>query len=421
MIQGTIESLAFGGEGILRHNGLVIFVPFTAPGDVVEVEIQTKKKNFAHGKLLRLIQPAKMRTEPRCPYFGSCGGCQFQHIDYPHQVESKRTFILDALKRIGKIDYDDVTVLPAKEQWQYRRHIRLNLRNEGEGFKAGYIGCNPSEFIAVTQCPIFIPKEDALLKDLRPLLIALSNKEIEKGSLRIIKTDSEKFILALTFSPALPGNADEIGTALNTLTNLQGIVMQSPSGKKIFGDIRCETEILGLKARFSPFGFLQNHPQQSAHLYLAIRQALSVNSSKILDLYCGIGITSLLIATQKKVWGVESHAETLQLAKENASLNNITSVEFCEGKAESLGVELLKSKRPDTVICNPPRLGIDPVLLQALINEKPANILYVSCMPSTLARDLQKLIQSGYRIERIQGFDMFPQTTHVETLVKLIL
>lgn len=421
MIQGTIESLAFGGEGILRHNGLVIFVPFTAPSDVVEIEIHSKKKNFAHGKLLRLNHPAKMRTEPLCPYFGSCGGCQFQHIAYPHQVDAKRTFILDALKRIGNIQLEDLTVLPAKEQLHYRRHIRLNLRKEGDGFKAGYIGCKPPYFIPVVKCPIFIPTEGTLLENLEPLLMAMSNEGIEKGSLRIIKTEGGKFILAFTFSPVLPNNFEEIAAALNKYTYLQGIVMQSPEGQKIFGDIRCETEILGLKTRFSPFGFLQNHPQQSENLYRAIQDALPLNASKILDLYCGIGITSLLAANQKRVWGVESHPETIALAEENASLNHISSVQFSEGRAESLGVELLISKRPDTVICNPPRIGIDPVLLQALIHEKPANILYVSCMPSTLARDLQKLTLSGYQIERIQGFDMFPQTTHVETLVKLTL
>lgn len=419
MIQGTIQSIAFGGEGILRHDGLVIFVPFTAPGDDVEVELHYNKKNFAHGKLLHINKPSPSRTEPRCIYFGSCGGCQLQHMNYPAQIEAKRTFILDALKRIGKIEVADVTVHPATEQWNYRRHIRLKLKKEEAGFKSGYIGCNSSQFINIAKCPIFIPSEEGLLGTLEPLLANLSNEGIEEGSLRLIKTDQGKFILAFSFFPELPSNFKITKEAFDNNPSWQGIIAQSPHEKLIFGDITCETKFLGLKAHFSPFGFLQNHPEQSENLYRAILNALPQGCEKVLDLYCGIGITSLLFAKQNKmVWGVESHPETIALAKDNAKLNQLT-VQFFEGKAEILGAELIKAEQPDVVLCNPPRTGIDPELLHVLITEKPACILYVSCMPSTLARDLQKLIQSGYKIESIQGFDMFPQTTHVETLVML--
>jgi 23S rRNA (uracil1939-C5)-methyltransferase len=422
MIKGTIESIAFGGEGILRHEKLVVFVPFSAPGDTADVELLFKAKNFARGKLLHLDRPGSIRIEPRCVYFGSCGGCQLQHLNYLAQVDGKRTFIIDALKRIGKIEIADLIVTPAKQQWHYRRHIRLNLRQEGNGFKAGYIGSDPSQFVPVVKCPIFIPPEEALLETLEPLLSNLSQEGIEEASLRLIKTDTAKFILAFHFSPVLPENSQIAKQALDNNPTWQGIVMQSPKMHKAFGDIHCETEFLGLKARFSPFGFLQNHPEQSQNLYCAILRALPQSSAKILDLYCGIGITSLLFAQlQKTVIGVEAHAETIALASENAALNNILTVEFHQGMAESLGVDLLRKERPDTVLCNPPRAGLDPTLLQALAIEKPPCILYVSCMPSTLARDLKKLIQTGYRIEHIQGFDMFPQTTHVETLVKLSL
>lgn len=417
--KGTIESIAFGGEGILRHEGLVIFVPFTAPGDCVDVEVHSKKKNFAHGKLLHLQKPSPSRTDPRCFYFGSCGGCQLQHMNYPAQIEAKRKFILDALQRIGKIEITDLAVYPTDEQWHYRRHIRLKLKREGTGFKAGYTGCDPSQFINIAKCPIFIPSEETLLGTLEPLLANLSNEGIEEGSLRLIKADQGKFILAFSFFPQLPLNFKIAKNTLGNNPNWQGIIAQSPNEKIVFGDIACETECLGLKARFSPFGFLQNHPEQSENLYRAILDALPQNCEKILDLYCGIGITSLLFAKQKKkVWGVESHPETLLLAKENAQKNNL-SVHFIEGKAEIQGAQLLKTERPDAVLCNPPRTGVDPELLHILIAEKPACILYVSCMPSTLARDLQKLIHAGYMIESIQGFDMFPQTTHVETLVAL--
>jgi 23S rRNA (uracil1939-C5)-methyltransferase len=427
MIKGSIESIAFGGEGILRHEGLVIFVPFTAPGEVVEVEISSKKKKFARGKLLHLETSSSQRIEPSCPYFGSCGGCQLQHLNYPVQLEAKRHFISDALKRIGKLEIPEFTVSAATEQWHYRRHIRLKLRKERNGFKAGYIGNNPSVFVPIAQCPIFLARsgcgiEDPLLRIVQTLLLSLSSEGIEEGSVRIIKANPGKFILAFHFFPMLPNNFCIASNALEKYPSLQGIAMQSPNKQKEFGDIRCETQLLGLKARFSPFGFLQNHPQQSKVLYRCIVDALPNSTCNVLDLYCGVGITSLLFAKQQiTAIGVEAHKETIALAKANADLNKISNVEFFEGKAEKLGVELLKKGKPDTVLCNPPRTGIDPMLLQALAKEKPPCILYVSCMPSTLARDLQKLTEAGYQIDSIQGFDMFPQTTHVETLVKLIL
>lgn len=410
MITGRIESIAFGGEGILRHDGLVVFVPFTAPGDIVEVEVVSKKKNFAHGKLLRLISNSPQRTHPHCPYFGTCGGCTLQHLNYSAQIDAKRTFILDALQRIGKLKISDVNVLPATTEWHYRRHIRLTLKKHGNGFQAGYIGHNPSEFVPVSKCPIFIPMEESLLGTLETLLLSLENTGIEEGTVRLIKAPENKYIFAFQFSPTLPPPIKQLPH------NVQGIIMQSPSKQTALGNIECTIQVLGLDIRFSPYGFVQNHPEQSEHLYRAILNAIDT-PKKILDLYCGIGITSLLFAQKQiPVIGVESHAETVDLARENALLNNITGAEFHRGKAETLGVEILKKEKPDVVLCNPPRTGLDPKLLDALIQEKPACILYVSCMPATLARDLQKLVQAGYAIETVQGFDMFPQTTHVETL-----
>ena len=197
--------------------------------------------------------------------------------------------------------------------------------------------------------------------------------------------------------------------------------MHSPSEQKHWGDVHCQTELLGLKARFSPLGFVQNHPEQSENLYQAIADALPTTTKKILDLYCGIGLTSLLFARAgKEVTGVESRPETIALAQENPARNKLP-IQFLEGKAEILGAQLLKKEHPDLVLCNPPRTGLDPALVQALLEEKPSHLLYVSCMPATLARDLQKLTAGGYHIDKIQGFDMFPQTTHVETLVKLCI
>ncbi len=420
MVNGTIDTIAFGGSGILRHDGLVIFIPFTAPQDLAAITITHQKKNFAEGKLLRLLEPSPLRTAPTCSHFGTCGGCQLQHLAYPAQLQAKRTFILDSLNRIGKIPLSDITVHPALAQWHYRRHIRLTLKNQAGGFSAGYLGTNPSEFVPVSECPIFHSPETPLLRSLHPLLSTLSNEGIEDATLRIIKADGNKFLLAFHTTPDLPKNHTLAQKTLDNNPLLQGILFHSPKKTLHYGNITCTATTLGIKARFSPFGFVQNHPEQSEKLYQALLDNLPPTRT-LLDLYCGIGITSLLFARQNiKVTGIESHPETLALAKENARLNNLT-VQFHEGKAETLAPALLKQLRPDTLLCNPPRTGLDPKLLAALTTEKPPCILYVSCMPSTLARDLKELLRAGYKIAHIEAFDMFPQTTHVETLVKLTL
>ncbi len=419
-IKGKIDSIAFGGEGILKHEGLVVFVPYTAPQDDVEIQIQAKKKNFARAKLVKIVENSPDRICPRCPYFGTCGGCQLQHLTDSAQIHAKRAFVIDALSRIGKIKIDDLTVVPAKDLWHYRRHIRLKLRKENTGFVAGYIGHDPSQFVPVNQCAIFLPESDPFLAKLQGFLQGLSSEGIEEASVRLIKND-QRILLAFQFSSFLPVNHPLTEKFIAENSQCEGILMQSPQELKQWGQTECEIQILGLKAKFSPFGFVQNHPEQNENLYKALLEELPGKSGKILDLYCGIGLTSLLFA--RKGWqsiGVESHPETVALAKENASLNGLISAIFYEGKSETVGIELLKKERPDAVLCNPPRTGLHPSVVQALLEVQPHCILYVSCMPATLARDLQKLAEGGYRIKQIQAFDMFPQTTHVETFVSLV-
>ncbi len=417
MISGTIDTLAFGGEGILRDNGLVVFVPFTAPGDSVTVEIISQKKSFAKGKLLSIQAPSPQRSEPLCPYFGTCGGCQLQHLNYTAQVDAKKQFIVDALQRIGKIDPPDFNVTPAHTTWGYRRHIRLHLKQEGKGFSIGYYALDNTSLVPVNQCPIFLSSGSTLFSDLKQWLHSLPNTGIASGHLRIIKTHSEKYLLAFDFTPQLP-DFSLIKAPLPP--NCEGIVFRSPQGNQHCGNLACKIEILGIKAEFSPFGFVQNHPEQNEKLYTSILKAIPENTEKFLDLYCGIGLISLICAKRGiSTLGIESHPETITLANKNAQINATPSARFITGKVEKEGIRCLKEEKSDTVLCNPPRTGLDPAVICALIEEKPETVLYVSCMPSTLARDLQKLMQGGYRLVNVEAFDMFPQTTHVETLAVL--
>jgi 23S rRNA (uracil1939-C5)-methyltransferase len=419
LITGQIESIAFGGSGILKDNGLVIFIPFTAPQDQVTAAIRLKKKNFAQGSLISLQSPGPDRIEPVCPYFGTCGGCQFQHLSYPAQLEIKRRFIADALQRIAKLPIPVPPIAAAPYSYQYRCHITLRLKTHLTGFQAGYTSWDHTHFIPIAECPIFCSRQDPILSYAQDLTLQLDNTNIEEASLRIFKSE-DKYIFAFQFFPHHPSNSALCEETLKKHPSIQAILIHSPKGRQTFGTPICHTESLGISASFSPYGFLQNYPEQRDAMYRAILADLPDSTTKVLDLYCGIGITSLLFAKLgKTVMGIESNPESIAIAKHNAEHNRINNITFQATKVEDQASCVLKTFKPDSVLCNPPREGLDPALIQTLVNERVPYIQYLSCMPSTLARDIKTFTAQGYILEKIQGFDMFPQTTHVETLVLL--
>lgn len=419
MITGHIQSIAFGGDGILKSDGLVIFVPFTAPDDQVTIEMVSKKKNFARGHLRILHAPGPDRIPPVCPYFTTCGGCQLQHINYPAQLEIKRRFIEDALHRIAKIPMHVPAIIPAPHQYAYRCHVTLRMKPHSTGFQAGYTSWDHLHFIPITQCPIFCASEDSIVRDVQQLLASLDNQGIQDAHLRLFKSQ-DNYLLALQCIPHPPSNVESVCKQwLHTHPSIQAIVINTPSEKIIYGTPICETESLGISAIFSPFGFLQNFPEQRDVIYNSIL-ADAPKGKKVLDLYCGIGITSLLFAQQgNTVIGIELNPESIAIAEQNALRNHIHTTTFYAKRVEEVSASFLKTFQPDSVLCNPPREGLDPSVIEALIACRVPDIQYLSCMPSTLARDLKLFTAHGYTIKKIQGFDMFPQTTHVETLVLL--
>ena len=424
-MHGIIETIAFGGQGILRDNGYVVFIPFTAPGDEIQFELIHKKKKHGEGKLLHLVNPSPLRTDPLCPYYGTCGGCQFQHLSYAAQLEIKRKFIEDALNRLALASISIAPIIPSENIWSYRKHIRLNIRPFEHNLSAGYIGYDHHDFIPVEKCPIFIDSNDTLLADVQKFLSRLRDhlihvKEEQTASIRIFKRQNH-YLLIFSFSDHLPKNSLELAHgALRNHPSWGGVMISSPDQTISAGNIECTLEVLGLKLQFSPFGFIQNHAEQSEKLYRYILDQIPADATRALDLYCGIGVTSLLMGKKgMETIGIESHAETVKMAEQNAIDNGVNNVAYHCGKAEVLIGRFLKQAHYDVVLLNPPRTGLDPRVITELLAAAPQRLIYVSCMPPTLARDLRLFLQSGYQIEKVQGFDMFPQTTHVETVVVL--
>jgi len=417
LVRGKIDNLAFGGEGILRHQNLVIFVPFAAPEDVVSCRLVKIKKNYAEASIEEVLEKSPFRREPACKYFGICGGCQLQHLKYEEQLKVKQQWIKDAFQRIGKCENVNVLkVIPSKNEYVYRRHVSLTIKNLKKSCVAGYVGANPKTFVEVDECPIFIQRQDPLLKDLQAFVHSFEMED-DSAKVTILKDGNDKYILHFHFKH-LPKNSRSIMQNVSNYKNFAALTLSSPrstltSGKKIN-----TLEFEGLFFDFSSDVFMQNNPEQSINIY---RKILSIAKEsapkKILDLYCGIGISSLILAkTGFSVTGIEYNGQSIKMANLNARKNNISNVKFIEGSVEDI---LEKEEIPDFVIINPPREGLDPKVIDLLKLKLPEKIVYISCMPSTLARDINLLGKENYTIDECQPYDMFPQTTHVETLVTL--
>ncbi len=409
---GDVNSLAFGGKGVVRSEGLVIFVPFTAPGERVRLRVVKKHKRFADGELIDVLESSPERISASCPYYGRCGGCQLQHVSYAEQLRQKHNFVSDALQRIGKIRLENpVPIVSADPIWGYRRHIHLSLDASTGPYRAGYICIDGTTHLPINQCPIFLPAKLDLLDGIVDLIPVEGD-----ARLGIYKND-DRFIVAYEFSQQFPPNLEEIvQKQLEQYPQIQGVTARCSSKTRTWGDPVGTFLLDGLQVTFSPLAFVQNHPQQSAAIY---KKMVELSGKSVLDLYCGIGSLSLLLARNGvKVAGIENSADAIRLAIINATQNNLKATFICDDVSKKIR-ELLQQQW-DTVIVNPPRTGLDPVTLRSLLQARPQQILYLSCMPATLARDLAAAQQAGYRINFIQAYDMFPQTTHVETLVELV-
>lgn len=408
---GTVLAIASEGQGVLREeNGLVVFIPFTALGDRILYQIDRKKKNFAEGSLVEVLEPSPDRTLPQCPYFGVCGGCQLQHLRYEAQLETKRKWLEDALKKIA--DLKDIcipSIMPAEAQWHYRRRIHLTLKNR----QLGYIAIDNRSLIPITHCPIFAKQNDPVIAIIGEICSQLDYTE---GKITLLKHSDFDYIAHFHFM-SMPKNSAEV--FCRDYPGLKGILASSPSKTLRFGELESSFAIDDCTFLFSPQAFVQTHPEQSRNIYKRIEQeAANVRPKEILDLYCGIGVSSILLAKQTaRVTGIEVNRHAIRLANVNAKKNGVENVRFISADVETDLKKHLQNL-PDFVVVNPPREGLTPSIIEELCHYPAKTLLYISCKPSTLARDLKQLC-SKYGVQSVQAFDMFPQTAHLETLVVL--
>lgn len=432
-----IHALGSSGEGVGYYEGLTVFVPGALPGEVVEAKITECQKRYGKGKLIQITTPSPDREKPVCPLFGRCGGCQLMHLSYPKQLEMKQQRVAEALKRIGKIEECEVLpCIPSPNPLGYRNKIQLPVREGKEGIEIGLYAQASHDLVPVETCYIHSPIGDNVYKQVKRIIeaspIAPYNPVTGHGELKhlLIKSalNTEEVLVVLVTNQNITQVLQQIAQEIIEIPFVKGVVHNfQPQGDNVIlgrdyrviaGEGYLTEKLLGLKFKVSPASFFQVNPAQAERLYSTALDFAALNGDEtVLDAYCGVGTLALIFAKQaKRVIGVECVDEAIQNAIQNASLNGFDNVEFVTANAEDY---ISRLTHVDVALLNPPRKGCDPSFLSGLKRLMPKKLIYVSCDPATLARDLSQLSAMGYRVEKVQPFDMFPQTAHVETVCSL--
>ena len=417
-----IHNIGHNGEGIGSYEGFTFFVEGALPGEMVEAEIIKQHKNYGRARLKKILQSSPQRVEPSCRFFGQCGGCQIMHLSYDQQLGVKRQRVIDALRRIGKItDVDVAPCLPSPLSLNYRNKIQLPVRTGTIGLYAR----GTHDIVDVDSCQIHCALGEEVYKKIRVLA-----KETEGLRHILIKTavNSEEVLVILVTSSGrllndlakeIMSHCSHVKGVVQNINDSVGNTILGKTYKVLAGAGHITEKLCGLIFKVSPASFFQVNPQQAECLYAkALEFAELSGEETVLDAYCGVGTLSLIFARQaERVIGVECIPEAIEDAKGNAQLNQVGNVSFVCADAESY---IQKLTAIDLVLLNPPRKGCDPAFLEGVKRLHPKKVVYISCDPATLARDLSQLCSYGYKIEAVQPYDMFPQTAHVECVVSLV-
>ncbi|MGQ9645851.1 MAG: 23S rRNA (uracil(1939)-C(5))-methyltransferase RlmD [Thermodesulfobacteriota bacterium] len=406
-----IESAAFKGYGVARLEGKVVFIPYSVVGDEGWVEMIEEKKNYAIGRWSEILVASPSRVEPRCLYFGTCGGCHWQHIDYGQQVKLKEAVLQDILMRLGKMGkIPSVTPFPSPDPYDYRTRLQLKVKRERFGFYQE----RSHQLVDIERCPIAHPLINQIISLLRKERALLSFAEgID------ISVSPEEGKAVLMFHSPEPSRGWEVSLHpfLQSHPTLKGISIFSKRRTASLGNPCLSFTIpLNLTLRVSPGSFFQVNPKQNEKLIEKVLEFSSgTDKENTLDLYSGVGNLTLPLASiSREVVGIEENAAAIADARFNAQFNEIETVRFIRGKVEDV-LKNWKRKKPDLVILDPPRTGAKGVV--GFVAEfRPKRVVYVSCEPTLLARDLRLFAERGYSLRKLALIDMFPQTYHIEVV-----
>ncbi|MGU8952386.1 23S rRNA (uracil(1939)-C(5))-methyltransferase RlmD [Clostridium perfringens] len=442
-----IISQGYEGEGIAKiDNKYPIFIEGALKGEKVKVRIVKVNKNFAYGKLMEVLEASEERVNPPCAIYKRCGGCKLQHASYKAQLDFKWDRVKDCVSKIGKLDPSIVKYpLGMENPWRYRNKVQLPIGLINGEVKIGFFAPRSHDIIDMESCLIQDEIGDKVVKltrewiekfNIRPYNV--DGEYDEKGIVRHIMirrgfTTSEVMVVLVTNGEKLPHKEEFVDLMVKNIPGIKSVIQNINSkktnvilgleSKTLWGEDTISDYIGDFRFNISPLSFFQVNPIQTEVLYgKALEYANLTGNEEVFDAYCGTGTITLFLSQKaKKVYGVEIIPQAIDNGWINAKENKVENVEFFVGESEVVIPDLInKGVKADVVVVDPPRKGCDKKLLDAITNINAKKIVYVSCDPSTLGRDLQVLEENGYKTLEVQPVDMFPNTSHVENVAKLI-
>lgn len=399
------------GNGVAKYNKFPVFIPYGLPGELVEVEITKLKKSFANGKIEKYITSSKDRVKPPCPYYYNCGGCDLMHQSYESSLEFKKKNIIELLYKFAKINSNYIklnNVVKAEDNFYYRNKVTFHV----EGDKIGFYKEETNKLVEIDECIIINPIFNITLniiknylKDSNIKTIVMKYGEYTKELMLIFETNKDLDSKLI----------DELKTKIKVLKSIY--VSNKNKHKLIYGSEYISEKLLGKTFRITPKSFFQVNTKQIEKLFSNVQKYISKDDINILDLYCGTGVISILVSGKnKKVLGVDIVKEAIDAANINKEINKCNDIEFIASNVKDVLPVIKKTKKNlDVVIVDPPRSGIDKDSV-GIVNELlPKKIIYISCNPVTLVRDLN-ILKENYDVIEMTPYDLFPMTHHVETL-----
>jgi 23S rRNA (uracil1939-C5)-methyltransferase len=437
----AIEDLAFGGEGVGRADGYVVFVRGGLPGDRLRVRLTEARGRFGRANIEEVLEPSTDRVEPPCPYFGRCGGCRLQHLAYPAQLAFKEKQVRDCLQRLGGLGTFELRpILPAEETYGYRNKMEFTVAGPEPR-----IGLHAAErfdvVLDIERCLLQSETMNALLDEFRKQVqaraLSIYDADTERGLLRFVmmregRRPGEAMVNIVGAAPdvetltpvaeALRARAPQTASVVLNVNAKKASVALGSEEHLLLGRDHIRERLGDVTFQVSANSFFQTNTVQAERLFALVESACELTGSEtLLDLYSGTGAISLLLARRVRwAYGIEVAAAAVTDAIRNARANGIENCTFLAGEVRHVLPDLARQGvSASVVVADPPRAGFHPKALSALAAMAPARIIYVSCNPATLARDVADLVRLGYRVEWVQPVDMFPQTPHIEAVARL--
>lgn len=411
-----IEKLVYGGEGLAHSEGQTVFVPFVLPGEVVAVRPTERKKKFARGQLQHVITPSPERAVPECPHFAACGGCHYQHMPYEQQLAAKQQILRETLGRLGRVQWEGAITVHASPPFGYRNRAQWKVRQLGERMAVGYFRSSSSALLPVESCPIVSPRLQSALAALpQPLgdgRLPATLREVE-----VFADERDEKLLVNASCTEFTGAPESLAAALReALGGAESVLLHESSRDKfaLFGPGHIAYRAAGTEFRVGHLSFFQ----VNRHLVDEMAQTVADMAEGVsaLDLFAGVGLFSVPLAARcGQVVAVEANEAATRDLQANLEAVGAKAQAVCADAERYLGGV---TQAQELVMLDPPRAGVSPATLQHLLRLRPARLLYLSCDPATLARDLG-VLASAYEIAEMRLFDVFPQTYHIETLVRL--